>query len=47
LLSQNQREQLQKAMQTIVDTYERGTEEKRKQIVKDFDKRGIDSNIIF
>jgi len=39
LLSSNQRKQLQEAMQTMVDTYERGAQEKRNQIIKDFDKR--------
>ena len=47
LLSSKQRVQLQDAMQTIVDAYDRKTSTDRNQIVKDFDKRWIDPNIIF
>ena len=47
LLSPKQRVQLQEAMQTIVDAYDRKTSTDRNQIVKDFDKRWIDPNIIF
>ena len=47
LLSPKQRVQLQEAMQTIVDTYDRKVSTDRNQIIKDFDKRWIDPNIIF
>ena len=39
ILSSKQRVQLQDAMQTIVDAYDRKTSTDRNQIVKDFDKR--------